>query len=262
MVGRKKRSRRKPELLGSHQRSWVWGRNPVLEILRGQDWIPLEIVVSDELDTDTHEEICGIAGQLGVTFSSESSSQIARLCGARDHQGVLAKMPPFTYASVEQILSTATRPGLFVALDSIQDPFNFGAICRTACVFGADGILLSSQNQVGVTSQVVRSSAGAVTRLKIARADNLTEELKSLRERQIQTVAAAIDADLSITECDFRQPTAIVFGNEGAGITPAVREVCSQTVRIPQSTEFDSLNAAVAAGILLYEIRRQRAVTP
>jgi len=258
MVGRKKRSSGKSELLGSHQRSWVWGRNPVLEILRGRDWIPLEIVVADELDAATRGEACAIAGELEIPFTCGPRERLARLCGTRDHQGLLAKMPPFPYVPVSEIFQTAARPGLFVVLDSLQDPFNFGAVCRAACVFEADGILLSSQNQVGVTSQVVRSSAGAVTRLKIARADSLAADLKSLSERNIQTVATAVDAELTITECDFQQPTAIVFGNEGAGITPAVRNACSLTVRIPQSAEFDSLNAAVAAGVVLYEIHRQR----
>jgi 23S rRNA (guanosine2251-2'-O)-methyltransferase len=259
MVGRKKRSPRKRELLGSHQRSWVWGRNPVLEILRGRNWVPLEIVVSDELDADTLEETSAIADELGIALTSEPRERLTRRCQTREHQGLLAKMPPFMYLPIEEILETATQPGLFIVLDSIQDPFNFGAVCRTACAFGADGILLSSQNQVGVTSQVVRSSAGAVTRLKIARVDALPAEIKSLAERNIQTVATAADADLTIAECDFQQPTAIVFGNEGVGLTPAVRDACSLTARIPQSAEFDSLNAAVATGILLYEIRRQRA---
>ena len=261
MVGRKKRSPRKQELLGSHQRSWIWGRNLVLETLRAERWVPHELVLSEELDESTRGEVIAAARNLGATYEIAPHARLEKLCQTRDHQGLLAKMPLFPYATVDEILEKATSPELFVVLDSTQDPFNFGAICRTACVFGADGILIASKYQVGVTSQVARSSAGAVNRLRIARVDDLPGALHALSERGVQTVAAALDAEAAATECDFRKPTALVIGNEGAGLTPKVSAACRHSVRIPQTSNFNSLNAAVATGVLLYEAHRQRIAT-
>lgn len=260
MVGRRNRSSRQRELLGSHQRSWVWGRNLVLEILRGRRWIPHELVLSDDLNEPTHEEVTAIARELGVTWQLAPPARLQKLCQSRDHQGLLAKMPPFPYSTVEGIGQQAASPELFVVLDSTQDPFNFGAVCRAACVFGADGLLIAEENQVGVTSQVARSSAGAITRLKIARVNDLPAELNALSSRGVQTVAATLDAEFTADEFDLRKPTAIVIGNEGSGLSPAVHSACKASVRIPQATEFDSLNAAVATGILLYEAHRQRRI--
>lgn len=258
MVGRKKKSGRKPELLGSHQRSWVWGRNLVLEILRAGRWIPHELLLADELDEEIRDEAGMAASNLNVPIKLTTSERIGQLCQARDHQGLLAKMPPFPYATLEEIRSDANSPELLVVLDSMQDPFNFGAICRTACVFGADGILIGQQNQVGVNSQVARSSAGAIARLKIARVDDLAETLRTLTQDGVKTVATALDGEHSLSDGDFAKPTAIVIGNEGAGLSQSVRDACSTSVRIPQASDFDSLNAAVAAGVLLYEVHRQR----
>jgi 23S rRNA (guanosine2251-2'-O)-methyltransferase len=258
MVGRKKRSPRKQELLGSHQRSWIWGRNLVLETLRASRWVPHELVISEDLDETTRDEVIAAARNLDVVYELAPSARLEKLCQSRDHQGLLAMMPPFPYSTVEEVFEQATSPELFVVLDSTQDPFNFGAICRTACVFGADGILIASKYQVGVTSQVARSSAGAVNRLRIARVDDLAAELHSLSDRGVQTVATALDAEATATECDFRKPTALVVGNEGAGLTPEVSAACRQSVRIPQASDFDSLNAAVATGVVLYEAHRQR----
>ena len=258
MVGRKKKSGRKPELLGSHQRSWVWGRNLVLEILRTGRWVPHELLLADELDEQVREEARTAANDLNVPVELATSDRIGQLCQARDHPGLLAKMPRFPYATLEEIPSNANSPQLLVVLDSTQDPFNFGAICRTACVFGADGILIGQQNQVGVTSQVARSSAGAITRLKIARVEDLAETLNLLTQDGMQTVATALDGEHWLSDGDFTKPTAIVIGNEGAGLSQSVRDACGTSVRIPQAADFDSLNAAVAAGVLLYEVHRQR----
>lgn len=258
MVGRKKKSGRKPELLGSHQRSWVWGRNLVREILHSRRWIPHELLLSEELEESLCDEVETAARELHIEVERTPAARIEQLCQARDHQGLLAKMPPFPYSTFEDICTEASSPPLFVVLDSTQDPFNFGAICRTACVFGADGILIAKENQVGVTSQVARSSAGAVNRLKIARVDDVVTALRSLAGDGVQTVATTLDARQTACECDFTRPTAVVIGNEGAGLSTAVRDACSTAVRIPHATDFDSLNAAVAGGILLYEVHRQR----
>jgi 23S rRNA (guanosine2251-2'-O)-methyltransferase len=259
MVGRKTKSSRKRELLGTHQSSWIWGRNLVLETLRARRWAPHELVISEELDEPTREEVIAAARDLGVIYELAPPARLEKLCQARDHQGLLAMMPPFPYSMIKEIFEQATTPELFVVLDSTQDPFNFGAICRTACVFGADGILIASKYQVGVTSQVARSSAGAVNRLKIARVDDLAAQLHALADRGVQTVATVLDTETTATECDFRKPSALVIGNEGAGLTPEVIAACRQSVRIPQASDFDSLNAAVATGVLLYEVHRQRA---
>lgn len=259
MVGKNRRSgRRQQKLLGSHQKSWLWGRNAVLETLRAERWMPIELVVSGSVDVAVEQEVRQAADARNIPLIMADNERLIQLCGARDHQGLLAKMPPYPYESVDEALGNAASAGLFLILDSIQDPYNFGAICRSASVFGVDAVFTRSTDQVEVTSHVVRSSAGAVNRLAIAREDNLTELIGHIQQSGIRVVATSVQAEQTIAMADLRGPVAILIGNEGSGVDSALLDAADELVTIPQATEFDSLNAAVAAGILLYEVQRQR----
>ncbi len=258
MVGRRKRQTGKRKTLGNHQRSWLWGRNLVLETLRAGRWKPLELFGSDSLDETAREQLIEAAESAGVELQIRSAKRIGELCHARDHQGLLARMPEYPYCSAADILDSANQDSLLLILDSLQDAFNFGAICRTACVFGVDGIFIGSRNQTSVTSHVARSSAGAVNHLEIARVDSLPEIARQFRERNIRVIASSASGSADVSRTELRGGVALVLGSEGSGIQPDLEAECDDRVRIPHAVDFDSLNVAVAAGILLYEVRQRR----
>ncbi len=261
MVGQnRRRSRRQSQrkLLGSHQKCWLWGRHAVAETLTAGRWLPVELVLSTELDDDVRTLVSDQAAKFGIPVLIDESARLTQLSGARDHQGLLAKMPPYPYADPDTAIADASSPAFFLILDSLQDPFNFGAICRVACVFGVDAVFIGSQSQVDVTSQVARSSAGSVNRLTICRVDDLAGLARQLQSSGVRLAATSPHADSSIADAQLGEPLAMIIGNEGSGVRDELSALCDLTVSIPQATSFDSLNAAVSTGIVCYEVRRQR----
>lgn len=258
MVGQRRRTSRRKRTAGNHQRSWLWGRNAVLETLQIGRWIPQELVLSDSAAAELDTRVREFAESLHIPLQIEPHERLTELVHARDHQGVLARLPEFPYTDVEQILAEANQPQLCLILDAIQDPFNFGAICRVGCVYGADGIITGSHNQAEVTPHVVRSSAGAVSRLNIARVEQLGESMTELTKAGLKVIGTSPRASQTIDQVDLTGPVAIIIGSEGRGLGEELETGCHELVRIPQVVSFDSLNAAVAAGILCYETHRQR----
>ena len=278
MVG-SKRSRKTP-LMGNHQKCWLWGRHAVLELLRADRWHPLEIGLGPGLPISIDREVRAWAQRHSCLIGEWSDAEIEDRCRASDHQGLIARMPEFPYHSIDELLGTeatesvalrsakgrsvAERKTILpvnawcVLLDGIQDPFNFGAILRSAEVLGASAAFVGGEQQCGVTAQVVRSSAGAVLHLPLARGDSVSAIARSLQTHGFQLCGASEKATQSPSEVDFRRPTCLVIGNEGRGISPELLALCDLTVAIPQAGQVGSLNAAVAAGILCYEIGRQR----
>jgi 23S rRNA (guanosine2251-2'-O)-methyltransferase len=258
MVGGKRRRSADKRVLGSHQKCWLYGRHAVLETLRAARWRPLEIWLANDLEPAIRNEVSALAGQQQVPLVESDADAMTKRCGGLAHQGLMARMPPFPYAKINEVLERAAQPAFFVILDGIQDPFNFGAILRSADVFGVAGVFVPADNQSEVTVQVVRSSAGAVNHIPIAQVQNLVELLAQLRERGVHSIAASGTASTTVTECDLTAACALVIGNEGAGVRTDVLAACDLQVKIPQAGHVDSLNAAVAAGILCYEVQRQR----
>jgi 23S rRNA (guanosine2251-2'-O)-methyltransferase len=250
-------SPRKATTLGSHNRSWIWGGHVVLETLRAGVWRPIEVAITPRCG-EKQTEIRRLVERHGLMLQETTDIALTRRCRAEDHQGLAAAMPPFPYASFDELL--ARRPGLtaWLVLDRLQDSFNFGAIVRSAHALGIEAVVIGSSEQAEVNSQVVRSSAGAVNWLPIARVERLTDTLKALREIGVRPVAATEKASAVIDQGDLRGPAAVVIGNEGRGIQAEILRQCSLQVRIPMSGRVGSLNAAVAAGILCYELSRQR----
>ena len=256
-----KNKSKQPRLLGSHQRCWVWGRYPVMEILEAGRWKILELHLAEELGPDELKKTSEAATQRNIPVYVESSERLVQLGHAPDHQGYLAKMSEYSYASLDEILKRLKQtqpPPLLAILDSIQDPYNFGSIVRSAEVLGVDAILIGEENQVGVTSHVARSSAGAVNRIPIARVSDLLEMVVKLKGLGIIHVAATEKASLACSDFDFNRPVAILLGNEANGIRPDLLAICDTAVRIPQSGGLNSLNVAAAAAVIFYEARRQQ----
>jgi 23S rRNA (guanosine2251-2'-O)-methyltransferase len=253
-----RRRKGKQKLLASHQRSWLWGRNLVRETLKAGRWPIVELRLAESLPADELQSALDLAGKLELKAEIVASEVLVQLCHASEHQGYLARMGPFPYNSADELLGRAPAAPLYLILDALQDPYNFGAIIRSAEVFGIEAIFIGQTHQVPVTTMVARSSAGGVNRIPISQVVDLPQLAARLSEKGIQVVGASEKGTLPLPDCDFRSGTAIVIGNEGEGISPALLAECRQRVQIPQVGTLGCLNAAVAAAVFCYEARRQR----
>ena len=262
MSREKPRRGTKQSVLGSHQKCWIWGRNPVIETLRAGRWRVLELRLADHLPSEAIEAAERLARQQDVAITLEPATALTRRCHASEHQGYLAKMASFPYVGESQVLDVAVECPFYAILDSLKDPHNFGTIIRSAAAMGVDALFVCKKRQVKVTSAVARSSAGMVNWLPIAEVDDLLRLVERLHDRNVQVIAASPAASVSLPEHNFRKPTAIVLGNEATGIQDELLEACDQQVAIPQAENVESLNVAASASILFYEVRRQRQTKP
>jgi 23S rRNA (guanosine2251-2'-O)-methyltransferase len=244
--------------MGSHQRCWIWGRLPVLETLQAGRWRPLEIRFDERLPAKDRDELVRHGERLAVEVGSSPAGVLERLCHSAEHQGYLAKMPPFPYEPADELFQARPPLPFYVVLDAIQDPFNFGAILRSADAFGVDGVFVGAAEQAEVSSLVVRASSGAVNHIRLARIDDLCEWIALLKRARITVIGTSPTARRDVSQVDFRGPAALVLGNEAVGIRPEILDLCDERVAIRQRGHVGSLNAAVAAGILFYEASRQR----
>lgn len=256
MVHRRSKTPRGKATLGSHNRSWIWGRNVVAETLRAGKWPVLELAVSRRLEPGLFQEFLRRAHDLGVAVRETDDAELTRWCRAADHQGCAALMGEFPYLSREQLSSLARPDAVVLVLDRIQDPFNFGAIVRSGECLGIAGIVIGTKEQTGVNSLAARSSAGAVNHVPIARVDDVRGALSELSARGWRIWGASERGAVPLWEATFRPPMALVIGNEGTGISPELLAECAATVQIPMAGRVGSLNAAVSAGILCYEAIR------
>jgi len=262
MVERYRRSRGKQRLLGNHQKCWVWGRNTVCEILSADRWIPLELRLAESLPDTEIETAVTRARCHAVKLHRSPNSELHSLCHSHEHQGYVAKMPPYPWLGDEhlsELLKNVSGAGLFVVCDRIQDPYNFGAMIRSGDALGVDAFVVGASHQTGVTSLVTRCSAGAVAHAKLINVQDLSGAVSCLRRQDIRVIGTTRDGSQSLHAADFRGPTALVVGNEGVGIDPSLLAQCDSLVHIPQSGHVGSLNASVASGILMYEAARQQA---
>lgn len=246
-------------LMGSHQRCWIWGRHLVRETLQAGRWPMAELLLAESLDAGERAECRRRAEALGIRVLDVPAARLEQLAHTRDHQGYLARMFEFPYESPGWLERSWPEEGAFlILLDGMQDPFNFGALLRSAEIFGVQAVVIPEHHQTGVTSLTARASAGAVNRIPIVRVPCLEEVAAVLHRQGIRLVAASEKAERLIVETDFTAPVALVIGNEGQGIRPEMLRACDLLVKIPQFGRIGSLNAAVAAGIFCYEVRRQR----
>jgi 23S rRNA (guanosine2251-2'-O)-methyltransferase len=230
----------------------------VLETLRAARWPILELHLSEDLPHDELDAATRLAESLNLAVSFESAQALSQLCHSEEHQGYLAKMPPFPYDDADELLRKRPDRAFYVLLDAVQDPFNFGAILRSAEALGVDAVFVGCTNQVEVTSLVVRASSGAVNHLPLAKVDDLAAWIGRLKEAGITIIGTAPKAKRDVSRVDLRRAVAIVLGNEAIGIRPEILALCDERVSIRQRGHVGSLNAAVSAGILFYEVARQR----
>ncbi|QDV51220.1 23S rRNA (guanosine(2251)-2'-O)-methyltransferase RlmB [Gimesia fumaroli] len=258
MVGKHTKVKKNKPLMGNHQKCWIWGRNAVMETLSAGFWKIWEVHLSERLNADEKKAAEKRAEQLSIPVVFASDKDLTQKCRASDHQGMIAKMAPFPYSSATEVTQKQVTAPLFLILDRIQDPYNFGAIIRSAEVLGSDGIFVGTDEQCEVTSLVCRTSAGAVNRISIAQHSDLVQCCRDLKQENISIVGTTMQAPEILSSHNFKQPTAVIVGNEGSGISPTLLNECTHLVRIPQQGKTESLNVAISASILLYEASRQR----
>lgn len=185
-----------------------------------------------------------------------AADELERLCGSPDHQGVVAEVDPYPYADPNSLLEA--DDALVVALDQIQDPHNLGAVCRAAEVAGAAGVVIPERRAASVTPAVCKASAGAVEHLSVARVRNLADWLGEAKAREAWVYGAAAEAERAYTDVDWSGRAVLVLGSEGSGLRQRVAETCDELVSIPVAGSIGSLNASVAAAVILFEAHRQR----
>ncbi|ULE35112.1 23S rRNA (guanosine(2251)-2'-O)-methyltransferase RlmB [Mycobacterium sp. IDR2000157661] len=239
----------------------VLGRNPVLECLRaGVPATALYVALGADNDERLTEAV-RIAADSGISILEVPRHDLDRIATNGLHQGVALQVPPYSYAHPDDLLAALTAdgaPALLVALDNISDPRNLGAIVRSVAAFGGHGVLIPQRRSASVTAVAWRTSAGAAARLPVGRATNLTRTLKSWADAGLQIVGLDAGGDTTVDEIDGSGPTVVVVGSEGKGLSRLVRETCDVVVSIPMAGPTESLNASVAAGVVLAEIARQR----
>nr|WP_302595988.1 23S rRNA (guanosine(2251)-2'-O)-methyltransferase RlmB [uncultured Cellulosilyticum sp.] len=237
----------------------LFGRNAVIEALKGERTIDKILVQKGEKEGSVIKIISGAKAK-NIVVQEVEKSKLDELTGREKHQGVVAYVAAHEYVSVEEILEYARSKGeqpFVLILENIQDPHNLGAIIRTAHTAGVHGIIIPKRRAVGLTGTVAKSSAGALEHTKVAKVSNIQQTIKELKEEGLW-IACADMGGKTLFEEDLTGPIGIVVGSEGEGISRLTRENCDYIVSVPMYGKVTSLNASVAASIMVYEVVRQR----
>jgi 23S rRNA (guanosine2251-2'-O)-methyltransferase len=236
------------------------GRNALTEALRSGRTIDKVFIAAGETDRAL-QRLAAEAKEAGAVVVPVDRRKLDMMSATRAHQGVIALAAAREYFTVDDILQEAADRGenaLIILCDELTDPHNLGAIIRTAECAGAHGVIIPKRRSVGLTAVVAKASAGAVEHMKVARVTNLNATIDELKEKGVWIFGTAAEGSIPMYEADLTGPTAIVVGSEGEGMSRLVQKNCDVTVHIPMKGKITSLNASVAASILLYEAVRQR----
>ncbi|MFF9174216.1 23S rRNA (guanosine(2251)-2'-O)-methyltransferase RlmB [Streptomyces sp. NPDC014793] len=241
----------------------VVGRNPVVEALR--EGVPAStLYVQQFIDNDerVREALQLAAERGGINLMEAPRPELDRMTNGLNHQGLVLQVPPYEYAHPEDLVAAAHDEGadpLIVALDGVTDPRNLGAVVRSVSAFGGHGVVVPERRSAGMTAGAWKTSAGTAARTPVARATNLTRTLEACKKAGITVVGLAADGEVELGDLEaLGGPVVIVVGSEGKGLSRLVGETCDHRVRIPMPGGAESLNAGVAAGIVLYEAARRR----
>lgn len=237
----------------------VIGRNAVMELLKSGREIECISVAKGEREGSV-TRILALAREKGVVVKNVDRKKLDFMCAGANHQGVCASVPAHEYSSVEEILEYAkekNEPPFIIICDEIEDSHNLGAIIRTAEACGVHGVIIPKRRNVGLNFVVSKTSCGALEYVKVARVGNLASTIEDLKKRNIWVYCADMDGQ-PWCKTDFSGGCALVVGSEGKGVGRLIKEKCDVTVSLPMRGQVNSLNASVAAGVIMYEIARQR----
>lgn len=237
----------------------ICGRNAVLEAFRSGKTID-RLYVQEGVADGTLQSILRTAKKTDAIINFVNKERLNKYAEGDKHQGVVAMAAAYNYAEVEDILNAAKEksdPPFIIVLDDIEDPHNLGAIIRTANQAGAHGVIIPKRHAVGLTATVARTSAGAINYTPVAKVTNISRTIEELKEKGVWFACADMSGEL-MYNCNLTGAIGLVIGSEGSGVSRLVKEKCDFVVKIPMFGQIDSLNASVAAGVLSYEIVRQR----
>jgi len=239
--------------------SLIYGAVPVLEALRAENRRIDKVLIADGAKEHRLSEIIDLCRARSIAWNRVPRETFAKhLESGVNHQGVIAFIASADYVSTDHILENSRETPLIVVLDGVEDPRNLGAILRVAECAAVDGVIIPERRAVGLNDTVAKSSAGAIEYVKVAKTANLNRIIEKLKEQNIWVVGTSMDAKMSYTDWDWTRPTALVLGGEGGGLHRLVAENCDVLVKIPMYGKIDSLNVSVAAGVILFEAKRQR----
>jgi 23S rRNA (guanosine2251-2'-O)-methyltransferase len=243
----------------------VLGRNPVVECLRaGVPATALHVAIGNTADERVAEAV-HLAADAGISILEVPRNDLDRIAGGALHQGVALQVPPYAYAHPDELLQEAAERderALIVALDGVTDPRNLGAVVRSVGAFGGHGVVVPQRRAAGMTAVAWRTSAGTAARVPVARATNLTRTLREYATAGLMVAGLDAEGDVSLDEFELAgDPLVLVIGSEGKGLSRLVRQTCDVTVSIPMAGPVESLNAAVAAGVVLADVARRRRLT-
>ncbi|WP_026065931.1 23S rRNA (guanosine(2251)-2'-O)-methyltransferase RlmB [Actinoalloteichus spitiensis] len=259
---RQEAARQQRARAASNQPETIAGRNPVAECLRaGVPATALYVALGIDAD-DRVRDAVGRAAERGISVLEVARTELDKITQGALHQGLALQVPPFDYAHPDDLLTAAQDTGLpplLVALDGVTDPRNLGAVIRSAAAFGAHGVVIPQRRSAGMTAVAWRTSAGTAARIPVAMATNLTRTLKDWAKQGLMVVGLDADGSVELDDLSLAtDPLVVVVGSEGRGLSRLVRENCDATVSIPMAAGVESLNASVAAGVLLAEVARRR----
>ncbi|GGD03639.1 23S rRNA (guanosine(2251)-2'-O)-methyltransferase RlmB [Thalassobacillus devorans] len=238
---------------------WIIGKNPVFEALKSGRTIN-KVFVSDQLQHQAFQKIQNLAKENGALVQKVPRKKIDQLVDG-NHQGVAASVAAYDYSSLDDLFAKAETLGeapFFIMLDEISDPHNLGSVLRTADAVGAHGVIIPKRRSVGLTATVAKTSAGAIEYMPVARVTNLSRTIDELKERHVWVAGTDAEGTEDYRQLDGEMPIALVIGSEGKGISRIIKEKCDWTISLPMKGKVTSLNASVAASLLMYEVYRKR----
>lgn len=238
---------------------YIFGIRAVIEAIESGKSID-KVLVRRDLNGELAHQLFEIIRHYGILMQKVPAERLNRIT-KKNHQGVVAMISPITYNRLENLLPSLFEEGVnpfLLLLDGLTDTRNFGAIGRTADCSGVNGIVIPERNSVSVTPDAVKTSAGGLFYVPVCRERDLVTAVRFLKDSGVKVVAASEKAALNYTEADFKDPVAIVMGSEDVGISNEVLRLCDQLVAIPMLGNIGSLNVSVAAGVMMYEVVRQR----
>jgi 23S rRNA (guanosine2251-2'-O)-methyltransferase len=241
---------------------YIAGRHPVMEAIKSGRTIH-KLFIADSAQKHQIVPVLTEAKQHGLIVQYVDKKKLDQLVPQMQHQGVVAQVAAYDYAEVEDILARAREKGetpFIIVLDEIEDPHNLGSILRSADCTGVHGVIIPKRRSVGLTATVAKTSVGAMEYVPVARVTNIAQTLKELKDAGIWIAGADGTAPKNVYDTDLTLPLAIVIGNEGKGIGRLIKETCDFLVKLPMFGQINSLNASVAASVLMYETVRQRKI--
>ncbi len=236
----------------------IYGKNTVLEIIYANH--PIEEIWLIESILNKESELLRVIKDHNIKYRIVERKKLDELVKG-NHQGIMAMIAPFPYYTIDDMLNDANKKGenpFLVILDGLEDPHNLGAILRTAECCGVHGVIIPKNRSVGLNATVAKLSTGAIKYVKVAKVTNLTTTIKELKSKGLWVIGSDADTDIDYRKMDATLPVAIVIGGEGKGISRLVKENCDMVVKLPMKGRITSLNASVAASVILYEVLNQR----